>query len=298
MLLVIGGTGHVGRPLVTMLRAAGAPVRALVRDPARAADLRGLGVELAAGDLAEPRTVAAAMAGVERVFLATPPDVRQRELQVHAIDAARRAGVRHLVKLSVAGADEGSRNALLSWHGETDDHLQASGMRWTVLRPHSFMVNTLAFAPGVAAEGRFHASDTGRVPFVHPRDVAAVGAGALTAEGHAGQAYEVTGPELLSYADVASTLGRVLGRDVQWVPLPVDAARAGMRAAGMPPWLVDSLLDFNERFARGAAPALTDVVRRVGGAEPTTYEQFARETAALFQPTPGAAARRGMAEPR
>ena len=282
MLLVIGGTGKVGRHLVQQLRGEGTPVRMLVRDPARATELEALGAELVTGDLREPQSLDRAMAGVDRVFLLSPPDERQSELQEAAIDAARRGGVRRLVKLSVVAADERSPFPLLRWHGETDAYLRGTGLDWTILQPQSFMHNVLAFAPVVAAEGRFYAPDTGRVPVVHPRDVAAVAARALTDAGHEGRTYYVTGPEPLSLGDMAASLGAALGRDVAWVNVPASAAAEAMAGIGMPGWLVESLLGLYAMGARGEQLSVSPVTREVGRIEPTTYDAFAREVAPIL----------------
>ena len=202
MLLLTGATGKVGRPLAEMLGARGVPFRALVRSLDRAAPLRDAGAELVEGDLARPDTLARAFDGVDRLFLLTAPAEEMVALQHNAIEAARAAGVRHVVKLSAVGAGPGDPVPVrvARWHAEIEGALRASGMAWTMIRPHGFMQNTFAFAPSVAAEGRFYAPDTGRYPVVDARDVAAVAAAALTGGAHEGAEYEVTGPERLSRA--------------------------------------------------------------------------------------------------
>ena len=290
MILVIGGTGKVGGHLVRQLRDERAPVRVLVRQAARGEAARALGAEPVVGDVDDAATLDAAMRGNERPFLLTPPTDRQREQQRAAIDAARRAGVRRVVRLSVGLADPASENPLLRWHGETDAYLRDTAMDWTILRPPSFMHNVLAFAPTIAAEGRFYAPDAGRTPVVHPRDVAAVGARALLDDGHAGTAYEVTGQDALSWGDMAAALGRALGRDVAWVEVPPAAARGAMTGMGLPAWLADSLLGLYDAGARGEFERVHPTVGEVGRVAPTTFDAFAREIAPALQPSSGAAA--------
>lgn len=284
MLLVIGATGTVGRHLMRALRAAGHAPRVLAHRLATSEAARTLGGVPMAGDLNDRASLTRVFDGVERVFLLSPPDAREVALQTHAIEAAAAAGVRLLVKLSVTGADPASDNVLQRDHGEIEARALALGLPSVFLRPTHFMQNLLASAASVAAEGRLYAPPAGPLPLVHAADVAAVAARALLDDGHAGRAYEITGGEAHTYADVASTLAAALGRPVEHVELPADVVRGAMVGRGMPPWLADSLLDLYARSLRGEGTAPTPVVRAVTGRAPTTLAEFAREHAAAFRP--------------
>src|SRR4051794_41654442 len=141
MILVTGGTGTSGSEVVKQLSAAGAKFRAMARNPGRAESLRLPGVEVVAGDFDKPETLDAALRGVDRAFLLTPPDERTVEHQTRFIDAAKRAGVRHLVKFSALLADPASPARFIRWHGEVDRLIESSGLKWTLLRPPFFMQN-------------------------------------------------------------------------------------------------------------------------------------------------------------
>ena len=126
MILVTGATGTTGGELVRLLAEAGAPVRALVRSPEKAASIQRLGVETAVGDFEQPDTLDAAMAGCDHLFLLSPPSPHQPEQERNAIDAAKRVGVGHVVALSVLGSSPDASVAFGRWHGEIDRHLAES----------------------------------------------------------------------------------------------------------------------------------------------------------------------------
>ncbi|MFQ5600100.1 MAG: NAD(P)H-binding protein, partial [Candidatus Krumholzibacteriia bacterium] len=136
MILVTGATGTTGSEVVRQLAASRVPVRAFVRNPDKAAPLRALGVEIVVGDLDRPETLGPALEDVERLFLLSPADPSQVEQQGRAVEMAQRAGVQHIVKMSVLGADPDSPIALGRWHAQTEQHIEKSGLHFTHLRPH------------------------------------------------------------------------------------------------------------------------------------------------------------------
>ena len=284
MILVTGATGTTGREVVGELQRLGAAgVRALVRDPARASVIREAGFETAEGDFDRPETLGAALEGVERALLLTPPSPQTFEQQRAFIEAARRAGVRHVVKFSAIGADASAPEGFGKWHGQSEDLLRSSGLAWTMLQPNFFMQNLLGQAQQIAATGAIHQPvGDARASFIDARDIASVAARTLTEEGHEGQTYVLTGPEALSYAEVAAKLSEATGREIKYVPISPEQFRAGALGAGLPEWLVSALEQLNELFASGRAAEVSDDVPRVGGKEPTTFEQFARDHAAAF----------------
>ena len=171
MILVIGATGTVGSEVVRQLVATGERPRALVRDPATARQRLGDQVEHVVGDLDRPETIAAALAGVDRVFLLTTQSSRQPEWERAVIGAAARAGVGQLVKLSVFRADEQSPLQVARQHGKAEQVLAQSGLAATILRPVFFMQNLLAMVHDGAIAT---AAGDGRVAMVDARDIAAV----------------------------------------------------------------------------------------------------------------------------
>src|SRR5215211_3098346 len=221
MILITGATGTTGREVVEALRRLGAKgVRALVRDPARADFIREAGFETIAGDFGRPETLDAALEGVERALLLTPPTPDTVGQHHDFIAAAAGAGVRYVVKLSAFAADADAPEGFGRWHGQSENLLKTSGLKWTMLRPNFFMQNLLGQARQIAATGNiFQPVGDARASFIDTRDIAAVAARALTEDGHEGQTYTLTGPEALSYHDVAAKLSRATGREIKYVPV-------------------------------------------------------------------------------
>ncbi len=283
MILVIGATGTNGREVVRRLAGAGQRVRALVRDPARADGLNLPTVELAQGDLGDPASLDRAFAGVSRAFVVTAVDQRAGEWFAIAFNAAKRAGKPHVVKFSGMGAGT-TDAALLRQHGETDEMLKASGLPYTILRPNSFFQNMLWSAGTIKDHGAFYLPmRDGRQSLVDVRDIAAVAVKVLTETGHEGKVYEITGPESLSYAEVAATLTRVLGKPVRYVDVPPAVAKDSMLKAGMPGWNADAVTELYGAFATGQFGYTTDTVQRITGQPPIPFEQWTREKATAFQ---------------
>jgi uncharacterized protein YbjT (DUF2867 family) len=284
MILVTGGTGTVGREVVKQLAAARAPTRVLVRTPEKAIVLKGIKAEFMVGDLERPATLGPALKGVDHLFLLTSGDPRQAEIQGVLVKAAKAAGVQHVVKLSAMGTDDQSPVALGRWHRQTEKEIEASGMGWTFLRPHFFMQNTLGFAYTVKSQGAFYAPlGDAKISMVDARDIAAVAVKALTAPGHMGKIYDITGPEAVSFNDAAKALSEAAGKPVKYVPVTFAEAKKAMLGLGLHEWLANDLIKLYEIFAAGHGAAVSPVVRQVTGEPGIPYAQFARDNAAAFK---------------
>ena len=283
MILVTGATGHIGSELVRLLADQGAPARALVHSPDKAAQLQRLGLETALGDYEQPDTLDVAMKGCDHLFLLAPPTPRQPQQEQNVIDAARRAGVEHVVKQSVPWASPDAPLVFCRWHGQIEEDLAQSGLAYTLLRPSSFMQNFLMSAQQVADQGILYGMfGEGRVAFVDTRDIAAVAAELLTNPGHPGASYPLTGPEALSAAEVAERLSAATGRQVRSVDLGPDGYRQALAGAGMPGWLVDGVVEGNTMLAAGHGATVTDEVARLTGRPPRTFAQFAADHRVAF----------------
>lgn len=283
MILVTGATGTSGAEIVKQLSYDAVPVRIMVRDPARAMELTGPGVEVVQGDFARPDTLAAALEGVDRALLLSAVHPDQVQWQNSFIAAAKDAGVRQVVKFSALGAALDSPLTWGRWHAETERALEASGMAWTILQPSMFMQNILMFAPTIHAQGAFYAPmGDAKVGMVDVRDIATVAVRTLTERGHEGQRYAITGPEALSFHEVAARLAHVLGKPVKYVPVDPATARQGMQGAGMPAFLIDGLLELYAYWAAGHGELTTPVVSDVARKQPFTFDEFARDYAAYF----------------
>ena len=282
--LVTGATGNVGSQVVRELRGHGASIRALVRDPDRAAEKLGGGVELAAGDFSDSASLRRALEGVEHVFLTSADGPQKVEHETTLIDAATAAGMPLIVKLSTIGAEVGSPLPPFDWHGRIEEHLRRSAVSAVILRSSFYMSNLLASAEAIRHTGKLFApADEARIAMINPRDVAAVAAVVLTTDGHERQAYELTGPEAITYERIAEELSAATGRPVEFVDVSEEAARQGFVEAGMPAWLVEHLIELFRIIRLGALEWTTDTVRVLTGREPRSFAEFAREHAGLFR---------------
>ena len=284
MILIVGATGMVGGATVRQLTALGVPVRALVRSAAKAVTLADPGIETVVGDLEQPSSLDAALDGVTRALLISPLHPRQVELQGNFVAAARRAGAVHVVKLSGLGTALDSPLRSGRWHAQTEQHIADDGLPFTHLHPPFFMQNLLRSATVIAAQGAFVASmQAGKIAMVDARDVAAVAAEALTSDGHVGKMYTITGPEALSFQEVAKKLAVATGKRVTYQDVSLDTMRQELVATGIPAWLVEVRMEFATALRDGSAAAVTDTVQVVTGRPPRTFDAFARKHMALFR---------------
>lgn len=282
--LITGATGTVGSSVVRLVRGRGTDVRAFVRDPQRAAAVLGDDVELAVGDFADAQSLAAAMEGIDRVFLSCANHPRQVEYEANAIDTAAGGGVERIVKLSAVGAEIGSPLEFWDAQGRIEQHLAGAGIPATVLRPTTYMTGVLAAAGSVAQLGKlFVPAGQARIAMIDPRDVAEVAAVALVAEGPDAQVLTLTGPEPLTYGQVAHQLSAAIGRPVDYVDVPDEEARSQLVAAGLPAWLVANLITLFRLVREGRMSETTDTVLTVTGRAPRHFAQFATDFADAFQ---------------
>ena len=285
MIFITGATGKVGQELVEQLAAQNVEFRALAHSPASAQKLRAQGIETVEGDIAKPDTFAAALQDVDHLFLLTSGGPNQVEVENGVVDAAKQAGVRHIVKLSVFGADPQSPVLLTRPHALVEQHIRNSGLDYTILRPNSFMQNfAVNDAPTIKAQGAIYSSvNEGRISHVDTRDIAAVAVAALTQSGHTGQTYELNGGEALTYAEVAQKLSVHLGKPINYVAVTDEQARAGMIGAGVPEAYADGLINLFQAYRANLAAALSNDIAQVLGRPPRTLDAYFADNIAAFR---------------
>jgi uncharacterized protein YbjT (DUF2867 family) len=258
MILVTGATGNIGSRIVEALAAQGVPCTAFVRDTTKAAGRLPATVPLVVGDFADRAGIHAALDGIDAVLLSSGNDPRQVDYECNVIDAVATTCRCPLVKISSVGAEPGSPAAFVDWHGRSEAHLVDSGLAATVLRANFFMTNLLSAADSIRQGGPLAApAGDARIAMVDPDDIAACAVIALTTPGHEGRAYELTGPEALTYADVAATLSEVLAQPIDFLDAPADAVREAMLGVGMPAWFADGFLTLFAELRRGIASRVT-----------------------------------------
>ena len=282
MVLVTGATGTVGRDVAKLLSKQGAAVRAGVRDQAKARQRFDDDIALATFDFEDDSSFAGALDGVGKVFLLPPLLANQVEVTNAFVDAAKRAGIRYIVKLSVIGIDHATQFTFGKWHAANEQHIRESGLAFTFLRPNSFMQNFVThFSP---RNGSIYLPwGNGTASFVDTRDIASVAAEVLTNDGHEGKIYTLTGPAALGIADVARILSEAAGRELKYVDVPEDAARDGMLQAGLPQWQVEPIMELHAINKQSRWSAVTSDIENVTSNPATDFAEFARDHADRFR---------------
>jgi uncharacterized protein YbjT (DUF2867 family) len=284
-ILITGATGKIGSALLDNLASTNVQVRALVRNGSKVRALGKRGVEVFSGDFLEPQTLGPALDGVSAVFLLTPIHPHQVSQAANVIDAARGSGNDpHVVRLSVHQASHEAPTRISRQHAEIEERLISSGLPYTLLRPQSFMQNTLLSAPTVARQGKiFQPMKDGRLGMIDARDIGEVAAKVLTEGGHEGKTYTLTGPAAISFYDVAEALGEVLGKEVTYVPIPQEKAKEAMLGRGIPEWVADALNEYAEAHSEGYSDWTTGDFERLTGHPATSYKEFANDSERAFR---------------
>ncbi|MFJ7083038.1 NAD(P)H-binding protein [Streptomyces griseus] len=270
-ILVTGATGTVGRRVVEQLLERGEHVRALTRDPARA-ELPA-GVDVVRGDLTDPVSLEPALDGVTGLHLITFGGGFFAPLETgeEILGLAREAGVRRVTVLHGGGGTP------------MESAVRASGFDWTVVMPVEFMANALEWAPGIRSEGVVREPFVDRLSaMVHESDIGAVAAVALTEDGHGGQEYLVTGPQVLTVRDKTAAVGAARGADVELVELTEEQALESWRGQGMPEDVIAFLIDVY-RDTPPEGRTVIDTVEKVTGRPARTFAQWAEEHAEHFR---------------
>ena len=285
MILVTGATGRVGYHLMEALADAHADVTAMVRVEARAADLPGTPQYVVATFDDPP--AAEVLREYDRVFLLSPANEEQAELETVFIDALVAAGHEpHVVKVAADGfADPGCEVRFMLSHRQVARHLEAVGLPTTYLAPSLYMEGLVAAADDIRSKGVISVpAGAGKVGFVAASDVAAVAARVLTSPGHVGATYVPTGPEALGYADVAARISSVFAREVSYEDSPLS--RDSLLASGVSRWEADGVLELFEWVRQGGADTVTTDVRSVTGGDPRPIEDWLDESRASFTGPP------------
>jgi uncharacterized protein YbjT (DUF2867 family) len=291
MILVTGATGTNGSSLVRRFSAKGIPVRALVRNLVKAESLRALpGVEIAEGDLARPDTLVGPLRGINKAMLISSSNPTMLEVQSNFIDAAKKAGVAHVVKLSGIMPELDSPFRFARMHGEIERRLEASGLAFTNLRAGEFMHSYFRQVPAIIGKGAiFLPMADAKIASIDVGDITDVAVAVLTTAGHEGKSYPLTGPEALTMAQVAEKLSAATGKPIRYVNIPPEEAQKAQLAAGFPPFLVEALAELFAGRRKGKESQVSPVIQATFKLKATSFDDFARRHAAIFhgeQPPP------------
>jgi uncharacterized protein YbjT (DUF2867 family) len=283
MILVTGATGTVGSEVVKRLSAHGIKARAVTRDPRKAEANSLPHVEFVQGDFDDAESMRPACSGVDRAFLLTNSTERAEEQQIAFVRVAQQSGLRHIVKLSQLHADPSSPQRFLRYHSVVEAAIQAAGLTFTFLRPNLYMQGLLNFQQSIQQKSAFFApAADARISAVDVRDLADVAVASLTKTEHDNKIYSLTGPDALTFAEMAQKLSRAVGRTITFVDVPPESMRAALAGLGFPPWQADGLLEEFAMYRRGEAATVEPGVGEALGRPARSFDEFARDYAPAF----------------
>jgi uncharacterized protein YbjT (DUF2867 family) len=279
--LITGATGDIGSKVVDLLIQGGNRPRVFARDAQKARSRFRDRVDVFVGDLADPESLRPALEGVDGFFLVnTGPEIPARDEA--AADAAKAAGVKHLVKLSSMDVQHGL--AIGAWHERGEAAVRASGVPFTFVRPTGFMSNLLAWAASIKAEGVVRAATgDGRRAFVHSGDIAAVAVKALTTRAYDGESPAITGPEALTFAEVTSKIATAIGKPLAFQPISDEEARWRYSRVSGSAEETEAHVSLWRAIREGRLATVTDDVERILGRKPIAIDQWLVENAEAFR---------------
>jgi len=286
---VTGASGRLGRRVVELLleEVSADRIRALTRNPEKLQDLASRGVAVLPGDFNRMETLARSLEGVERLLVISTDDLRPgARIAQHrnAVQAARRAGVRHVVYTSALHADRNPVSFMRD-HAQTEEAIRESGLPFTFLRNNLYAESLLTAASQAVQTGvlRLPAGE-GRVSFVAREDCARIAAAVLARPGQEGRIYEVTGPDSCSYGDVAEVLSELSGRPVRYEPVSLEEYTRSMEAAGLAPAAVEAFASLYRAIAHGFFDHLSPAVQEVTGRPPLSLREALSPYRAQLRP--------------
>lgn len=282
MILVTGATGRIGRELTHQLAKEDVPLRAFIHNPDKAGAIADDGVELFYGDMRSRESCNAAVTGIEKVFLLSREEPQQTFLQANIIEAAAKARVQHIVKVSSIGANLESSMPMARWHAETEHLLTRSGIAYTILRPNYFMQNLYVYL-GFLSKGALPVPmGNAKLSILDLRDIAAVAKTVLLSpERHHNVLYDLTGPESVSFSEIAGYLSAAAHKQIDYVDTTPEQGAQQLSDLGLPPERVSTIAATYKELSKGIGSAISNTVSEITHQPSRTIAWFADEIAAL-----------------
>ncbi|MBI5207342.1 MAG: SDR family oxidoreductase [Candidatus Firestonebacteria bacterium] len=284
-ILLTGATGNIGKQLTKEFLSAGKFIRLGVHSAEKAASLKNDKCEIVEMDFFNPGNLEKVLDGIEKVFFLTPLAPNMVLMSKNFIDTAKKAKVKHIVRLSGLGADIEPGIMLSRWHREIEKIIMDSSIDYTFLRPNSFMQNYIAYtSTSIKNNSAFYLPlEDAKISLVDVRDIASVAFKALTENGHEKKAYNITGQEAISNNEIAEIFSRLLGRKISYISISDKDVYNNMISAGMPEIIVNSLLELYSINRNGYTANITDTVEKVTKRKPITFSQFASDNISFFK---------------
>ncbi len=274
MIAVIGSTGKVGSELITLLTEQNQLARALTRSESGVKHLSNIGVEVVQGSYTEDNDLNQLFSNADKLFLLTPSHAEQPQTENHIVDMAKERGVKHIVYLSVLNADADFTAA--RQHHEVEQHLKASGVDYTILRPNNFMqnFNTADLPTILYRDSIINPAGDQSFSFVDVRDIGAVAYAALTQPDHVGKTYDITGGEALTYAKAAARIGAKLNKTVNYVYMPPQTFRDTLIQFEVPEFNADILAEMYDYWNKHGAGQISNDVENILGRKPYSLDDY------------------------
>lgn len=277
MIIIAGATGRVGSKLVESLLKAGEPVRVLTRNPQKAASLQAVGASVVLGDFTQLNALNAALSGCDRLMDIPPNTLNQAEQEIQLFEAAKSAGIQHIVKLSTVKANPESNCHFFKQHAIAEKYLKQSGVRFTILQSNSFMQNFLWFTPEIRTQGTFSLPmKEAKTAPVDIRDVVRVAHMVLTRMDGEGNIYNMTGLEMFPLKDIAEQLSASANKKITYINVSPCDFKQTLLQAGLHKWYAEAIVA-SWQVASEGHPTITNIVSEITGRRPIAFEQFVQD---------------------
>ena len=284
MILITGATGKTGSATAKSLGEKGEIFRALIRNEEKKEGLESLGGEVVIGSIENTEVVNQSMQGVKTVLVLLPNSESQLALEKQLVDSAKQAGVERIVKMSSIEATPDATSPIPKLHLESEEYIKQSGLAWTMIKPNFYMQNLLASAGTIKEQGKiFLPMGDGKTGMIDTTDVGKVLAKVLSEDGHESMNHEITGPEILSFYEVAEIFSQVLGKQVDYVDVPMGAYKETLGQFLTNQWHLDAVIDLFKGIAEGGIEDKTDTFNELMGETPKSLSQFLAENSFIFK---------------
>ena len=284
MILITGATGKTGSATAKSLGEKGETFRALIRNEEKKEGLESLGGEVVIGSIENTEVVNQSMQGVKTLLVLLPNSESQLALEKQLVDSAKQAGVERIVKMSSIEATPDATSPIPKLHLESEEYIKQSGLAWTMIKPNFYMQNLLASAGTIKEQGKiFLPMGEGKTGMIDTTDVGKVLAKVLSEDGHESMNHEITGPEILSFYEVAEIFSQVLGKQVDYVDVPMDAYKETLGQFLTNQWHLDAVIDLFKGIAEGGIEDKTDTFNELMGETPKSLSQFLAENSFIFK---------------
>lgn len=284
MILITGATGKTGSATAKSLGEKGERFRALIRNEEKKEGLESIGGEVVIGSIENTDVVNQSMQGVKTVLVLLPNSESQLALEKQLVDSAKQAGVERIVKMSSIEATPDATSPIPKLHLESEEYIKQSGLAWTMIKPNFYMQNLLASAGTIKDQGKiFLPMGEGKTGMIDTTDVGKVIAKVLSEDGHESMNHEITGPEILSFYEVAEIFSKALGKQVDYVDVPMDAYKETLGQFLTNQWHLDAVIDLFKGIAEGGIEDKTNTFNELTGETPKSLSQFLAENSFIFK---------------